>query len=101
MANWRKRSFFGRVIRAVARVDIAVVAVAVLTAVVVKTAGLAGAKFAAAYKGKGLAKKLLLGVTKTRKASKTFKWYSATSVGLGPGIVKAAQSWDDNMLLKT
>ncbi|MCL6462356.1 MAG: hypothetical protein I4O51_10880 [Flavobacterium micromati] len=100
MENFKRRSAFGRIIRAVARVVIAVVAVAILTVIVVKTGGLASVALAKKYAGGGLVKKLLFGVTKTAP-SKLLKWYGAIPLGLGSGVVKASDKWDTDMSLKT
>lgn len=108
MENFRRRSFFGRLIRAVARVAIAIVAVAVVAVLVVKLAPIiaVGSKFAIKIGGKSLIKKVLFGVSK--KGVSSFGTmvkgglYMPGSLLLGGsgGIIKAANKWDTDMSLK-
>lgn len=112
MENFRRRSFFGRLIRAVARVAIAVVAVAIVAVLIVKAAPIiAGAsKFALKIKMKGTLKSVLFGVKK--KVTGTIGGLPLTVKGglympgallLGGsgGVIKAALKWDTDMSLKT
>ena len=66
ITTWRHRTFMGNLIRAVARVAITVVAVAVITAVIVKGAALIPAlsKFTAIVATKGFVKSIFYGVGK-------------------------------------
>ena len=109
---WKKRSFFGKVIRAVARVAIAVVAVTIVTALIIKAAPLVLAKYsllAAKIKSKGALKSSLLGVGKKGKytiGGASVPLPAGTSIPSslwlsGPaGVLKAGIKWDTDMSLK-
>ena len=91
----RKRNFLGRLIRGIARVAIGIVAVAVVTAVVVKTGGLLAPKFALAVKKSGgLLNSVMNGVTLTKKGITT---YGAWKIGSVYGAINAASKWDKEM----
>lgn len=110
--TWRGRTFFGKLIRAVARVAIAVVAVAVVTAIIVKGAPLiaAGGKFAAKIAAKGATKSILFGVGKKVAVTNVLGMTSTITGGLVmpgalyfggiAGVVKASTKWDTEMSMK-
>jgi len=110
--TWRGRTFFGKLIRAVARVAIAVVAVAVVTAIIVKGAPLiaAGGKFAAKIAAKGATKSILFGVGKKVAVTNVLGMTSTITGGLVmpgalyfggvAGVVKASTKWDTDMSMK-
>ena len=115
MNTWGHRTFFGKLIRAVARVAIAVVAVAVVAAIIVKAAPLVasvGSKFVGKIGIQGAAKSILFGVKKTVIAT------APNAAGIIPsitgglvmpgalmfggivGVVKASTKWDTDMSMK-
>ncbi|MBX9782759.1 MAG: hypothetical protein K2X48_05610 [Chitinophagaceae bacterium] len=112
ISEWRRRTFFGKLIRAVARVAITVVAVAVVTAVLIKGAVLIApmSKFAVKVGVKGFGKSVFTGVGKTvtkkitglPTLSYTGKFVSPGALYFGgiAGVVKASTKWDEDMSMK-
>ena len=110
--SWRGRTFFGKLIRAVARVAITVVAVAVVTAIIVKGAPLiaVGSKFALKIGAKGATKSILFGVGKKVTYTNALGMAAAHTGGLVmpgalyfgriTGVVKASTKWDTDMSMK-
>jgi hypothetical protein len=93
----RKRSFLGKLVRAVARVAIAVVAVTVVTALVVKTGGLASVKFAAAIKKTG---SFWNGVLYGVKVKSGVGTYSSLVLGGVYGAINATTKWEKDMSIE-
>ena len=108
MENFRRRGFWGKLIRAVARVAIAIVAVAVVAVLIIKLAPIiaVGSKFALKIGTKGILKKALFGVSKKGISSAGVMikggLYMPSSLLLGGsgGIIKAADKWDTDLSLK-
>lgn len=109
----RRRTFFGKLIRAVARVAIAITAVTVATAIIVVGAKvlIPASKFAMKVKAKGVAKSIFKGVGKKEtqirgngipNAVYAGKFVTPGSLyfgGIG-GVVKSGLKWNDDMSLK-
>ena len=113
MNTWRaNRTFKGKLIRAVARVAITIVAVAVITAVIVKAAPLvaAGSKFTLKIGAKGAMKSILFGVGKKVIYTNALKMAAAHTGGLVmpgalyfggiTGVDKASTKWCTDMSMK-
>lgn len=106
----RRRTFFGKLIRAVARVAIAITAVTVATAIIVVGAKvlIPASKFA--LKVKGVAKSIFKGVGKKVPAKSvtgqtvyikgSFVTPGSLYFGGLAGVVKSGLKWDDDMSLK-
>jgi hypothetical protein len=108
----RRRTFFGKLIRAVARVAIAITAVTVATAIIVVGAKvlIPASKFALKVKAKGVAKSIFKGVGKKVPAKSvtgqtvyikgSFVTPGSLYFGGLAGVVKSGLKWDDDMSLK-
>jgi hypothetical protein len=112
ITTWRGKTFWGKLLRAVARVAIAVVAVALVTAMVVYGAPLlaASSKFALKIAAKGATKSILFGVGKKVTYTNALGMAITHAGGLVmpgalyfggvTGVVKASTKWDTDMSLK-
>jgi hypothetical protein len=109
----RKRTFFGKLVRAVTRVVLTIAAVTVATAIIVVGAKMIvpASKFAMKVKAKGLSKSIFQGVGK--KVTKihgnglpntvyTGKFVTPGSLYFGSiaGVVKSSLKWDSDLSLK-